>query len=210
MIINRIYENQNLLSLQLVSFLVGLRTCQHAGILEIFACDARNRLLLLLLLLLLLSPLGSLFTIIYPKQTMSLRCIQCCSCSVFTVCATCNVISPVKYVLYFYISTSHSMCAVPNTAVFWQFLIFAPSLYVTQVFFSVFLSLVQLYLLLCFLKYYYHRHNNHHHYYNDFCWTQFHYLKFKHSKIIDFHFSNKKIKMESVFSPPSPPQYYKI
>jgi hypothetical protein len=29
MIINRIHENQNLLSLQLVSFLVGLRTYQH-------------------------------------------------------------------------------------------------------------------------------------------------------------------------------------
>jgi hypothetical protein len=29
MIINRIYENQNLLSLFLVSFLVGLRTYQH-------------------------------------------------------------------------------------------------------------------------------------------------------------------------------------
>ena len=29
MIINRIYENQNLLSLSLVSFLVGLRTYQH-------------------------------------------------------------------------------------------------------------------------------------------------------------------------------------
>ena len=29
MIINRIYETQNLLSLQLVSFLVGLRTYQH-------------------------------------------------------------------------------------------------------------------------------------------------------------------------------------
>ena len=29
MIINRIYEHQNLLSLQLVSFLVGLRTYQH-------------------------------------------------------------------------------------------------------------------------------------------------------------------------------------
>ena len=25
--------------------------------------------------------------------------IQCCSCSVFTVCATCNVIPPMKYVL---------------------------------------------------------------------------------------------------------------
>jgi hypothetical protein len=31
MIINRLYENQNLLSLQLVSFLVGLRTYQHPG-----------------------------------------------------------------------------------------------------------------------------------------------------------------------------------
>jgi len=29
MIINRIYETQNLLSLQLVSFLVGLRAYQH-------------------------------------------------------------------------------------------------------------------------------------------------------------------------------------
>ena len=43
---------------------------------------------------------------------------MCCSCSVFTVCATCNVILPVQYVLQFYISTSRSMCAVPNVAVF--------------------------------------------------------------------------------------------
>ena len=41
-----------------------------------------------------------------------------CSCSEFTVCATCNVISPVKYVLYFYISTFRSVCALPNMAVF--------------------------------------------------------------------------------------------
>ena len=34
MIINRIYEHQNLLSLWLVSFLVGLRTYQHPGILS--------------------------------------------------------------------------------------------------------------------------------------------------------------------------------
>jgi hypothetical protein len=32
MIINRIYEKQNVLSLLLVSFLVGLKTEQHAGI----------------------------------------------------------------------------------------------------------------------------------------------------------------------------------
>ena len=44
--------------------------------------------------------------------------IQCCSCSAFTVCSTCNVISPVKYFLYFYISTFHSMCAVSKMAVF--------------------------------------------------------------------------------------------
>ena len=43
--------------------------------------------------------------------------IQCCSCSVFTVCATCNVISPVKYVFYFYVSTSRSVCPVHNIAV---------------------------------------------------------------------------------------------
>ena len=44
--------------------------------------------------------------------------IYCCSCSVFTICATCNVILLLKYVLYFYISTVHSMCAAPNVAVF--------------------------------------------------------------------------------------------
>jgi len=33
MTINRIYENQNLLSLQLVSFLVGSRTYQHPCVL---------------------------------------------------------------------------------------------------------------------------------------------------------------------------------
>ena len=42
--------------------------------------------------------------------------IKCCSCSVFTVCSTCNVISHVKHVLYIYISTSHSQCAVHNMA----------------------------------------------------------------------------------------------
>ena len=56
----------------------------------------------------------------YPK--LGITDIYCCSYSVFTVCATCNVISPVKYVLYFYISTSRSVCAVHNMAVFLQFL----------------------------------------------------------------------------------------
>jgi hypothetical protein len=58
--------------------------------------------------------------------TPNKRCfygIQCCSCSVFTVCAICNVISTVKCVLYLYISTSRSLCAVHNTAVFCSSLI---------------------------------------------------------------------------------------
>jgi hypothetical protein len=37
--------------------------------------------------------------------------------------ATCNVKSPIMYVLYFYISTSFSVCAVPNMTVFCGFLI---------------------------------------------------------------------------------------
>ena len=47
--------------------------------------------------------------------------IQCCSCSVFTVCATCNVIWHVKHDLYLYISTSHSLCAVPKMPDFCSF-----------------------------------------------------------------------------------------
>jgi len=39
-----------------------------------------------------------------PQKPMYLGYKQCCSCSVFAICATCNVISPAKYVLYFYIS----------------------------------------------------------------------------------------------------------
>ena len=37
MIINRIYETQNLLSLYLVSFLVGLRTYQHPCTVELIS-----------------------------------------------------------------------------------------------------------------------------------------------------------------------------
>ena len=69
------------------------------------------------------SMIWSSITVIKPYvslQTPNKPCpyaIYCCSCSVFTVCATCNVISPLKYVLYLYISTSRSVCAVPNMAV---------------------------------------------------------------------------------------------
>ena len=47
----------------------------------------------------------------------------------------CNVISPVKYVLYSYINTFCSMCALPSVAVFFflQFLNFVLSWYVAQV-----------------------------------------------------------------------------
>ena len=43
--------------------------------------------------------------------------IQCCSYSAITIYGTCNAISNMIYVLYFYFSTSYSMCAVPNMAV---------------------------------------------------------------------------------------------
>ena len=42
---------------------------------------------------------------------------MCCTCSVFTICARCNVISPVKYVLYFHIKTFRRTYAVPNIVV---------------------------------------------------------------------------------------------
>jgi hypothetical protein len=45
------------------------------------------------------------------------------SCSVITVCATSNVISLVKYVSSFHISTSRRLCAVPNMAVCCSFLV---------------------------------------------------------------------------------------
>ena len=61
--------------------------------------------------------LRRVFTIIYPKQTIFLV-YAVMQLSVFTVCATRNVASHVKYVLYLYISTSRSMCAVANMAVF--------------------------------------------------------------------------------------------
>ena len=57
----------------------------------------------------------------------------CCNCSAVTVCAKCNVISPVQSVLYLYISTSRGLCALHNMAVFLQFLNFALSRYVAQV-----------------------------------------------------------------------------
>jgi len=52
----------------------------------------------------LVSPLCRVFTIVHLKQTIFLR-YTVLHLSVFTICATCNVISPMKYVLYFHINT---------------------------------------------------------------------------------------------------------
>ena len=68
-------------------------------------------LLLLLLLLSLLPPVCRISTIIYLKQTLSVRYTQCCSCSVFTVCATCNVISHVNYHHHHHHHSCYSLCA---------------------------------------------------------------------------------------------------
>jgi hypothetical protein len=43
---------------------------------------------------------------------------ECCSCSVVTICATCNVISHLICVVYRHISTYRSVCAVHNISVF--------------------------------------------------------------------------------------------
>jgi len=84
----------------------------------------------------LLSTLCRVYTIIYhyvPWNKPWFYGIQSCSSSIFTIHATCNVISPVKYILYLYISTSHSMCAEPNMFVFLHFLNFVLSSFVAQV-----------------------------------------------------------------------------
>jgi len=73
-----------------------------------------------------------LFTNIHLKQSM-FKGIYCCSCSVLTIGAASNVISPVKHVSYFYVSTLRNTCAVPNIDVFLHFLAFALPWYVAQV-----------------------------------------------------------------------------
>jgi len=52
----------------------------------------------------------------YLKQTM-LQGYTVCSCSVFSICAACNVMSNDKN-FSFHIGTSRSLCAVPSMAVF--------------------------------------------------------------------------------------------
>ena len=52
-----------------------------------------------------------------PETNHVSRVYYVAAVPLFTICATCNVISPVKYVLYFYISTFRSTCAVANIVV---------------------------------------------------------------------------------------------
>ena len=66
---------------------------------------------------------GYLQLYVYTCNKPCFQGTQFCSCSVFTICATRNVISQVKYVLYLYVSTSRSMCAVPNMFFFCSYLI---------------------------------------------------------------------------------------
>ena len=83
----------------------------------------------LLLLLLLTTFTHGIYSYVPETNHVSRVHIQCCSCSVFTVCATCNVISHAQYVLHLYISTTHSA----QYGCFLQLLNFTPSRYVAQV-----------------------------------------------------------------------------
>ena len=93
------------------------------AILQLQMCYCNIILILLLLLIIIIIIIicyniyaGCLILYIYIKHVSG--GIQCCSCSVGTICPTRSVISSVKYVLYLYISTFRSLCAVPNTAAF--------------------------------------------------------------------------------------------
>ena len=67
--------------------------------------DGNN--IIIIIIIIVLAPLCRVFTIICLKQTMFLGC--CCSCSIFTICATWNVTSRMKCVLNFYIHTFRSI-----------------------------------------------------------------------------------------------------
>ena len=87
-----------------------------------------HHLLLLLLLLLLLHRrrryhLYARYSLLCTRNKPRHYSTQCYRCSIFTVCTTCHVISHIKYVLCIYISTSRSLCAVLNMAVFCSSLI---------------------------------------------------------------------------------------
>ena len=75
-------------------------------------------LLLLLLLLLSLSPLCMVFTHIFLRQTMSLGNTVCQLFCLYYVFMVSISLVPALALLYFYVSTFRSTCAVPNVAVF--------------------------------------------------------------------------------------------
>jgi len=54
----------------------------------------------------------------YIPETNHVSRVYNVAAVLYLQCATCNVILPVKCVLYFYISTFRTMCAVPNMAAF--------------------------------------------------------------------------------------------
>jgi len=74
----------------------------------------------LLLLLLSFSSLCRVFTVIYLKQTVFLWHIYCCSCAVFTTCATWNVVWYVKYILCSYIRACGSAVGWGTTLQVWR------------------------------------------------------------------------------------------
>jgi hypothetical protein len=91
----------------------------NGNIQTVFSCHFLIRLLLLLLSL---SLLCRVFTIMYLKQTMFLGYIMLELLFICNLCFT-NIISPEKYVVYFYLSTFRSVRAVPNMDFFWNSLI---------------------------------------------------------------------------------------
>ena len=80
-------------------------------------CSAEDSLLLLLLSF---SSLCRVFTVIYLKQTVFLWHIYCCSCAVFTTCATWNVVWYVKYILCSYIGACGSAVGWGTTLQAWR------------------------------------------------------------------------------------------
>ena len=101
-------------------------------------CSLRNMITIMIIIINILYHhyyVGYLQLHIWNKPCF--KSIQCCSCSIFTICATCNVISHVTYVLYYTLLLSElRMCAMSNTAVFLFLYIFDLMLssYVTKVF----------------------------------------------------------------------------
>jgi hypothetical protein len=76
------------------------------------AVVAATIIIIIIIITLVITSLHGIYSDVPKTNHVSTVYVYCCSYSVFTVCATWNVILLVKYVLFFYISTSRSMCAV--------------------------------------------------------------------------------------------------